>query len=239
LGIDAHTVQAAEVTLLAEIRVDNVVATVVGLEASKRASVGTKVGAIQLAEVALFWAVDYAIPAERPPRAFRRASAVSVVAIRARAARRNWNRSITAVTLFSRFDNAITTLTTLVTAPVAANASVELVTTNPGAGLPRHATLPSGFNRLAVFRTAVTAGRVPVVTCLVGGQNSVPASGQAHACLPWNWLTLELTGGAAPVTILGVAVITLLTWVKYAISTGAHRSPIYTNTRGMRIQTCV
>jgi hypothetical protein len=52
-------------------------------------------------------------------------------------------------------------------------------------------------------------------------------------------LTLELTGGAAPVTILGVAVITLLTWVKYAISTGAHRSPIYTNTRGMRIQTCV
>jgi hypothetical protein len=161
--------------LLAEIRVDNVVATVVGLEASKRASVGTKVGAIQLAEVALFWAVDYAIPAERPPRAFRRASTVSVVVIRARTVRRNWNRSITAVTLLSRFDNAITTLTTLATAPVADHTTIELVTTNPDAWLPRYATLPPGFNRLAVSRTAVTADRVPVVTCLVGGQNSVPA----------------------------------------------------------------
>jgi len=153
--------------LLAEIRVDNVVATVVGLEASERASIGTKVGAIQLAEVALFWAVDCAIPAESPPGAFRRASAVSVVVIRARAARRNWNRSITAVTLLSRFDNTITTLTTLVTAPVAAHTTVELITTNPGAGLPWYATLPPGFNRLAVSRTAVTADCVSVVTCLV------------------------------------------------------------------------
>jgi hypothetical protein len=175
LGIQTHTIQCAEVTTLTEIRVDNVVATVVGLEASQRASIGTKVGAIQLAEVASFWAVDYAIPAERPPRAFRRASAVSVVVVRARAARKNWNRSITAVTLFSRFDNAITTLSTLVTAPVADHTTVELFTTNPGAELPRHATLPAGFNRLAVSRTAVTADHVPVVTCLVGGQNSVPA----------------------------------------------------------------
>jgi hypothetical protein len=190
----------------------------------------------------LFWAVDHAIAAESPPRAFRRTTAIRVVVVRARAARRNWNRSITAVTLLSRFDNAITTLSTLVTAPVAAHTTVELVTTNPGAWLPWYATLPPWLNRLAVTRAAVTADRVPVVTCLVGGQNSVPASEQAYACLPWNWWTpafFELTGRAAPVTILGVAVITLLTWVKYAISTGARRSPIYTNTRGIHIQTCV
>jgi hypothetical protein len=225
--------------LLAEIRVDNVVATVVGFEASKRASVGTNVGAIQLAEVALFWAVDCAIPAESPPRASCRTPAICVVVVRPGAPPWDRNRSITAVTLFSRFDNAITTLTTLATAPVADHTTVELVTTNPRAGLPRYATLPPGFNRLAVSRTAVTADRVPVVTYLVEGQNSVPAYGQAYACLPWNWWTLDLTGRTAPVTIFGVAVITLLTRVKYAISTGAHRSPIYTNSRGIRIQTCV
>ena len=132
VGIEAHAIRLAQVTFLALIRVDNVVATVVGLEASKRASVGTEVGAIQLAEVALFWAVDHAIPAESPPRASCRTPAIRVVVVRPRATPWDRNRSITAVTLFSRFDNAITTLTTLVTVPVADHTSVEAGYHNSG-----------------------------------------------------------------------------------------------------------
>jgi hypothetical protein len=189
VGIEAHAIQLAQVTFLALIRFDDAITTVVGARnrTSERTSAGTEVGAIQLAEVALFWAVDYAIPAESPPRASCRTTAIRVVVVRPRASPWNWNRSITAITLLSRFDNAITTLSTLVTAPVAAHTTVELVTTNPGAWLPWYATLPPWLNRLAVTRAAVTADRVPVVTCLVGGQDSVPASGQAHARLPWNW----------------------------------------------------
>ncbi len=130
--------------------------------------------------------LHYAITTAGPPGASRSAATVTIVIVRSHATPWNWNRSITAVTLFSRFDNAVTTV-----------AYLSRIT---GIGATRYAQLSCNWTLPACF---------------------------------------DLTGGAAPITIGTVAVITLLTWVKYAISTGAHRSPIYTNTWGMRIQTCV
>ena len=50
-----------------------------------------------------------------------------------------------------------------------------------------------------------------------------------YARLPWGWTLpagFDLTAGIAAITIVRVAVIAFLTWVQYAISTGAYRSGI-------------
>jgi hypothetical protein len=188
VGIQGHAVHCTHVALLALIRVDNAIPTIVRLHASEPASVSTEIRAIQLAEVALFWgALYYAIAAEGPPHAFCRTAAIHAVVVRPKAACRDRHRSIAAVAFLSGCEDTVTAATTLAIARVAGHATVELVSTNCGAGSSWHGTPPAGFNHLAVSRAAVTADRVPVVTGLVRGQDSVPAHPVVNTGLSRDW----------------------------------------------------
>jgi len=139
-------IQLAQVTFLALIRFDDCHHHSSRSEESyiRTYIAGTEVmSTFSLPTVALFWPLTMH-PAESPPRASCRTTAIRVVVVRPRHPLELEIVPSPPITLLSRFDNAITTLSTLVTAPVAAHTTVELGYTNPGAWLPWYATLPPG-----------------------------------------------------------------------------------------------